>query len=195
MQKLVIAVGLAIAATTALPAAAQTGAVAVSSTPGKVQVADTIKVSATITAIDAKTRDVTLKTTDGKEAVVTAGPAVKNFDKLKVGDKVDMQYVEALTLELKKGGGLVVQRTDKAGAAAAKPGEQPAGAVGREVTVVADVVGVDAATQTITLRGPQRTVDLRVRDPEQFKRIAKGDQVEATFVQAVAIAVEPAAKK
>ncbi len=195
MQKLVIAVGLAIAATTALPAAAQTGAVAVSSTPGKVQVADTIKVSATITAIDAKTRDVTLKTTEGKEAVVTAGPAVKNFAQLKVGDRVEMQYVEALTLELKKGGGLVVQRTDKAGAAAAKPGEQPAGAVGREVTVVADVVGVDAATQTITLRGPQRTVDLRVRDPEQFKRIAKGDQVEATFVQAVAIAVEPAAKK
>jgi Cu/Ag efflux protein CusF len=195
MQKLVIAVGLAIAATTALPAAAQTGAVAVSSAPGKVQVADTIKVSATITAIDAKTRDVTLKTTEGKEAVVTAGPEVKNFAQLKVGDKVDMQYVEALTLELKKGGGLVVQRTDKAGAAAAKPGEQPAGAVGREVTVVADVVGVDAATQTITLRGPQRTVDLRVRDPEQFKRIAKGDQVEATFVQAVAIAVEPAAKK
>jgi Cu/Ag efflux protein CusF len=195
MQKLVIAVGLAIAATTALPAAAQTGAVAVSSTPGKVQVADTIKVSATITAIDAKTRDVTLKTTGGKEAVVTAGPEVKNFAQLKVGDKVDMQYVEALTLELKKGGGLVVQRTDKAGAAAAKPGEKPAGAVGREVTVVADVVGVDAATQTITLRGPQRTVDLRVRDPEQFKRIAKGDQVEATFVQAVAIAVEPAAKK
>jgi hypothetical protein len=195
MQKLVIAVGLAIAATTALPVAAQTGAVAVSSTPGKVQVADTIKVSATITAIDAKTRDVTLKTTEGKEAVVTAGPEVKNFAQLKVGDKVDMQYVEALTLELKKGGGLVVQRTDKAGTVAAKPGEKPAGAVGREVTVVADVVGVDAATQTITLRGPQRTVDLRVRDPEQFKRIAKGDQVEATFVQAVAIAVEPAAKK
>ena len=195
MQKLVIAVGLAIAATTSLPAAAQTGAMAVSSAPGKVAVADTIKVSATITAIDAKTRDVTLKTTEGKEAVVTAGPEVKNFAQLKVGDKVDMQYVEALTLELKKGGGLVVQRTDKAGAAAAKPGEKPAGAVGREVTVVADVVGVDAATQTITLRGPQRTVDLRVRDPEQFKRIAKGDQVEATFVQAVAIAVEPAAKK
>jgi Cu/Ag efflux protein CusF len=195
MQKLVIAVGLAIAATTALPVAAQTGAATMSSAPGKVQVADTVKVTATITAIDAKTRDITLKTAEGKEAVVTAGPAVKNFDKLKVGDKVDMQYVEALTLELKKGGGLVVQRTDKSGVAAAKPGEQPAGAIGREVTVVADVIGIDAAKQTITLRGPQRTVDLRVRDPEQFKRIAKGDQVEATFVQAVAIVVDPAAKK
>jgi Cu/Ag efflux protein CusF len=124
---------------------------------------------------------------------VTAGPEVKNFDKLKVGDQVDLQYVEALTLELKKGGGLVVARTDKSGAVAAKPGEMPAGAVGRQVTVVANVVATDPAKQTVTLKGPKQTVELRITDPEQFKRVAKGDQVEATFTQAMAVAVEPAA--
>jgi hypothetical protein len=67
--------------------------------------------------------------------------------------------------------------------------------VGRQVTIVADVVGVDPATQTVTLKGPQRTVDLVVGDPEQFKRVAKGDQVEATFTQAFAMALEPAAGK
>ncbi len=36
---------------------------------------------------------------------------------------------------------------------------------------------------------------MRIQDPEQFKRIAKGDQVEATYTQALAIAVTPAAKK
>jgi len=35
-------------------------------------------------------------------------------------------------------------------------------------------------------------VDLRVDDPEQFKLVAVGDQVEATFTEAVAISVEPA---
>ncbi|HQR10595.1 MAG TPA: hypothetical protein PLW68_04630, partial [Casimicrobiaceae bacterium] len=69
------------------------------------------------------------------------------------------------------------------------------GAVGRQVTIVADVVGVDAAKQVVTLKGPQRTVELKVRDPEQFKLIAKGDQVEATYTQALAIAVAPVAKK
>jgi hypothetical protein len=44
----------------------------------------------------------------------------------------------------------------------------------------------------ITLKGPQRTVDLRIPDPEQFKRIAKGDQVEAKYTQAVALTVEAA---
>jgi len=59
---------------------------------------------------------------------------------------------------------------------------------------MAEVVALDPATQTVTLRGPQRTVELKVRDPEQFKRVAKGDRVEATYIEAVAIAVDPAKK-
>jgi len=75
---------------------------------------------------------------------------------------------------------------------AAKPGQAPGAAAGRQVTVIADVMSVDAKKQTVRLRGPQRTVDLKVRDPNQFKLIKVGDQVEATFTEAVAIAVEPA---
>ena len=60
------------------------------------------------------------------------------------------------------------------------------------MTVVADVIGVDAATQTVTLRGPRRTVDVKVRDPAQFKLVAKGDQVQATYTEALAVSVEPA---
>lgn len=175
-------------------AGAQTGGAMVGTAPGKAGAVQTIKVTATITAIDKASRDVTLKGPQGNEMTVTAGPEVKNFDKLKVGDQVDMQYVEALTLELKKGGGLVVGRTEKADAVGAKKGEMPAGAVGRQVTIVADVVAVDPAKQTVTLKGPKQTVDLRIPDPEQFKRVAKGDQVEAKFTQAFAIAVEPAKK-
>ena len=67
--------------------------------------------------------------------------------------------------------------------------------MGRQVTVVGDVIAVDAATSTVTVRGPKRTVELKVQDPAQLKLIAKGDQIEATFTEAVAIAVTPAAKK
>jgi Cu/Ag efflux protein CusF len=177
------------------PATAQTGGAVVGTAPGKAAIAQTVKVSATITDIDKATRDVTLKGPQGNLMTVTAGPDVKNFDKLKVGDQVDLQYVEALTLELKKGGGMVVGRTEKADAVGAKKGESPGGAVGRQVTIVADVVAVDPAKQIVTLKGPKQTVDLRIPDPEQFKRIAKGDQVEAKFTQAFAVAVEPTAKK
>ena len=46
--------------------------------------------TATITAIDKATRDVTLKGPQGNEMTVTAGPEVKNFEKLKVGDQVNL---------------------------------------------------------------------------------------------------------
>lgn len=190
LKSLCFAAAIALAGT----AVAQTGGAVVGTAPGKAVAAQTVKITATITAIDKASRDVTLKGPQGNEMTVTAGPEVKNFDKLKVGDQVDMQYVEALTLELKKGGGMVVGRTEKADAVGAKKGETPGGAVGRQVTIVADVVAVDPAKQTVTLKGPKQTVDLRVADPEQFKRIAKGDQVEAKFTQAFAIAVEPAKK-
>lgn len=194
MHRLVASTAIAILSALALPVAAQTGGVAVATAPGKGAVAETVKVEATISAIDKAARAVTLKSAKGEELTVTAGPEVKNFDQMKVGDVVTVEYLRALALELKKGGGLIVQRTEQAGGAAAKPGEKPAGAVGRQVKVVADVVDLDPARQTVKLKGPQRTVELHIADPEQFKRIAKGDQVEATFTEAVAIAVTPAAK-
>ena len=186
--------GLAVSVAIALPVAAQTGEVAAASGPGKVGVAQTVDVTATITAIDKATRDITLKGPQGNEMTVTAGPKVRNFDKLNVGDQVTAKYVEALTLQLVKGGGQKGSRMEDIGGARAKAGAQPGGVVGRRVTIVADVIGLDPAKQTVTLKGPEHTVELVVKDPEQFKLISKGDQVEATYTQALALAVEPAKK-
>ena len=55
---------------------------------------------------------------------------------------------------------------------------KPGGTIGREITVMADVVAVNAKAKTVTLKGPQgNTVDVIVEDPEQMKNIRKGDQV------------------
>jgi Cu/Ag efflux protein CusF len=176
-------------------AVAQTGSMsAVKSEPGKVTVAEAIRVTASVEALDKAKRLVTLKGPEGNTFVVQAGPEVKNFDQIKVGDLVVARYVEALTLELKPGGGQIRERTERENAVAAKPGQAPGAAAGRQVTVIADVMSLDAAKQTVRLRGPQRTVDLKVRDPNQFKLIKVGDQVEATFTEAVALSVEPAPK-
>jgi hypothetical protein len=80
-------------------------------------------------------------------------------------------------------------------AAKAKPGEKPAAAGARQVTVIADVVAVDPVKSTISLKGPQgKVVTLNVQNPDQFKVVKKGDQVEATYTEALALSVEPAPK-
>jgi len=175
------------------PAIAQSSGTAVTRAPGKVSMSQAMEGSATIAAIDKASRTITLKRTKGDEVKVVAGPEVKNFDQLKVGDVVNVTYLESLALELKKGGGLKVEKTEKAGVVGAQPGATPAGAAGRQVTVVGDVIKLDAATQTITVKGPERTVELKARDPEQFKLIAVGDQIQATYTEALAVSVTPAA--
>src|SRR5438552_5702441 len=164
MRKLISSISLVVVIALTSPSEAQTGAAVVGKGPGVAGAAQTVKVTATITAIDPATRAVTLKGPQGKEIVITAGPDVKNFAQMKVGDQVNAEYVEALTLELKKGGKAIVARTEETGVASpAKAGDKPGGVAGRQVKVTADVVAVDPATQTVTLKGPQQTVDLKVR--------------------------------
>lgn len=192
MQKswFVLVLSLAVA----VPAAAQTMQGFAGQGPNAVAAARTVDLTATITAIDKAKRAVTLKGPQGNEKTVIAGPDVRNFDQLKVGDQVVAQYTEALVLELKKGSDLVVGRKEEVMGGAAKPGQAPGAALGVKVTIVGEVVETNPASQTIVVRGPQRIVEVRIDDPERFRRIAKGDKIEATYVEAAAIAVKPAAK-
>jgi len=194
MRKHLTALAVAVAAIGApLYAQAQSAGAVVAKEPGKVAMAEAVRLSATVQAIDKDKRLVTLKRADGSTFAITAGPEVRNFDQIKVGDQVVARYVESLSLELKKASGGIRERVEREGGAVAKPGEKPGMAVGRQVTVVADVVAVNKAKQTIRLRGVEHTIDLKVRDPNQFKLVKVGDQVEATFIEAVALSVEPAA--
>ncbi|MDZ7653936.1 MAG: hypothetical protein U5L03_15955 [Burkholderiaceae bacterium] len=197
MKKELVIAAAALVGAVCVPAMAQQkpdakGAVVTSTEPGKGTIAATVSVSATVTAIDQATREVTLKGPEGREVTVTAGPDVRNLAQVKVGDLVTVRYLEALTLTLKKAGKDARTMKESEAGARAKAGERPGGAVARQVEVVADVIAVDAKTQTVTLRGPKRTVDLKLRDPEQFKLVKVGDQVQATYTEAVALAVEPA---
>ena len=144
-------------------------------------------------AIDKATRTVTLKGPQ-RTVDVVCGDEVRNFDQIRVGDNVVVKYVEALTLELKKTKA-PLDAKGEAAAVRAAPGARPAGAVGREITVLADVVAVDPKKSIISLKGPRGNVyDLKVQNKDHFKVVKKGDQVEAVYTEALAIAVTPAPK-
>src|SRR5688500_9539989 len=76
----------AIAAAAAVSAFAQSVSAVVATKPGAGMVAQTVDVTATITAIDPSSRLVTMKGPQGREVAVVAGPEVKNFANMKVGD-------------------------------------------------------------------------------------------------------------
>ena len=64
------------------------------------------------------------------------------------------------------------------------------------VKTTATVVGVDAGTRVITLKGPAgNTVEMVVRDPAQLANIKKGDQVQAVYTESFAVKVSAAPAK
>jgi len=167
----------------------------VASEPGKAAIVQAAEMSAQVVGIDKATRTLTLKVKKGQVVDVVASDDVKNFDQIKLGDLVVARYAEALTLELKKGKGASGGVKMSEDSAKAKPGERPAVIGARQVTALVDVVGVDPKAGTITVKGPAGNLTaLKVQNPDQFKVVKKGDQIEVTYTEALALSVEPAPK-
>lgn len=160
--------------------------------PGSALITETVEVSAIIVDIEAAERLVVLRIQDGREFAVVAGPEVRNFAQLRLGDEVVALYVQALSIELRKAGAGTSQSGASAAVLKAPEGGKPGAAIGTRVTLVADVTGVQTDMQTVTLRGPKgRSIDVQVRDQAQFSLVAVGDKVELTYAEAMAVSVEP----
>jgi len=184
----------------ALPALAQKpdmkGGAVVASEPGKAAVVAAAELSAQVVSIDKKTRTLSLKGPKGNVMDVAVSNEVKNFGKIKVGDLVVVRYMQSLALELQPvktgAGGISVTE----GAGKAEPSKRPAVGAVREIQAIAKVTAIDENAKTISLTGPRgNTVTLDVQNPEHFKVVKMGDEVLVTYTEAVAISVEPGAKK
>ena len=150
-----------------------------------------------VTKIDAATRTVTLKNKDGETSIV-AGPEVKNFAEIKVGDRFYVVYELAVAIELvkvKNPGTTSEQVTTST--TTAPQGDKPGMITTNTVTATANVEAIDAAKNIVSLKGPQCNIfKVKVQNPDLMKDIAVNDQVKVVYTEAIAAVVSaPAAKK
>ncbi|HZF14480.1 MAG TPA: hypothetical protein VE046_00925 [Steroidobacteraceae bacterium] len=152
--------------------------------------------SATVTAIDYQTRLITLRGTSGNSLTLVVDDSAKNFNQVKVDDKVTVSYYQGFAAEVKKPGTGVKGVEETATGGIADPGERPAAGVGAMIRTTVIIESVDTSFDTVTFRrhdGAVRTI--AISDPNIRKAIhdlKKGDEVEVTYVEAVAIEVTPA---
>ncbi|MEO8603457.1 MAG: hypothetical protein ABI629_12845 [bacterium] len=154
---------------------------------------NSVTVSAKVISIDQKKRTAVLQGPDGDRFTVKVDPSVQNLDKVKAGDSVSATYFESLAYEVKKPGDAVPGVNVSTAGDAAKTNQLPAAAAGRAVTVTSTIVGIDENKGTVTLQPPDGSdpVTVKVRDPSKLKHVKKGDLVEVTYTEAVALGVEP----
>lgn len=171
-------------------------AVAVVKSPDGGVAAEAVQLQGKIKSVDKKARSVVIVGPNGNEIQMNLSDEVKNFDQIRKGDLVTLTMMHALALELRKvANSGIRERVDSESVRAAKPGEKPGVVVEKSVRVIANVVAVNAKAQTVTLRGPKRTLELALKDPSVLKDVKVGDQVEVDYVEAVALTVSAAPKK
>ena len=179
----------------ALPAFAQQPAQA-TAPPRTVE--QTIEATAKVTAVDAAKREVTLKNDAGEITTIAVGDEVKRFDEIEVGDTVRARYTIGITGELrpateeeKKEPFIAVE-----GGGRSPEGTAPGAGGARMVRIVATIQEIDAAAQTVTLKGPNGNV-ATVKTPEaDVLALAKvGDTVVVTAAESVAVSLEKVAGK
>jgi len=190
------AAAIFLASPLAIAQKAPEGAGAIATAPGKGGAMQAAKASAVVESIDKANRSVTLKLANGETRTVDAGPDVRNFDQIKVGDTLTVKYLEAFAIELKKDGKAPLGRSEVKSMERSEPGKKPGGTATREITAVGEVVSVDMAKKHISVKNDKgQIIDLKISDPEQLKLAKKGDQVHVTYTEAVAIEMTPAAPK
>jgi len=188
---IVVACGLSLAAC-AKPKPPPPPVAVASIQEGKNSITSTNVVSATATvvSINHRTRMVTLLRSDGQRVRFRVSDEVKNLPEVKKGDQVNVTYYESIALHLRKPGHGRTGVTVDEDAARAQPGELPAGAVAREVTVTSKVVGIDRQNRSATLQLPDKErLTFPVEDPSRLDRVRVGDLVQLTYREAIAIAV------
>ena len=162
---------------------------------GGIGSSQTITARAKVQAIDLATREVTLV---GPEGVFTihAGDAVRNLDKINVGDTVVATYYASIVLVLSAPGTQVPDNQVNAAASRAAKGQMPAAALRTKMIVTGTVVAVDLVNHAISLVNPSGGMvhTFNVTDPQRqaaLKRVKVGDSLTAVGTEAFAIALEP----
>jgi hypothetical protein len=184
---------LVLAGASPATAGSPSGSPASTGTPGPAA-AELTRESVTVTAIDRAKRSVTLQNADGDTKSVKVPEDMKSFDTLKVGDKIDIEYYESVSVNVLPAG---TKPTMSESTSGGRTGEGSA-ATAREMQISGTVLAVDAKANKVTIKGPRgNTRTVNVSDPQMQKKLQTlkpGQVVQLTYTEGVAASIRPTSK-
>jgi len=154
--------------------------------PDGVEVVDTITTVATVSAIDANKRKVTLTTPDGRSSTVKAGKDV-DLGALSVGQQLGVQISEATALEIRDDG---TPASDAVAVSLAAASDGQTGAVfeGAAVESSARVTAIDAQSRKVSFEFADGTTQSLKVAKDDLSGLAVGDTVIVQYAESVLLA-------
>jgi uncharacterized OB-fold protein len=142
-----------------------------------------------VEAVEAQTRTVTIKKADGTYVTTVAGPEVKRFDEVKIGDKVTAKYYENVIVRVKKPGEPDVD--SKAAGTTGSGQATPGGTKAKQRTITATVTAMDPAVPSMTFTGPNGwKYTSRIQDTAAAAQVKVGDKVDIVWTEAMLVSID-----
>ena len=149
-----------------------------------------IHVTATVIAVDAAKRTVLIVGPLGRTNTYTCGPAVRNFNQIKVGDKVKATLVESVAV-VAGPANAPASVGESSTVAVAPKGAMPGVVMAKTVEITDKIEAIDSATRTIILEGISGHPKAVKAGPKVDLAVLKaGDDVRLRITEALAIVVE-----
>jgi hypothetical protein len=149
--------------------------------------------TAIVDAINHETREVTLRSRDGKTVSFVVSEEAHNLDQVSVGDYVVTSFNETIHIQVHSSEDAKAEVSAAAAVARAEKGDKPGMAATEQLVMTAIVEDINIEANTFKLKGPQGDIDeYTARNPENLKKAQVGDLVTMTYTKSVALTVEKA---
>jgi len=150
----------------------------------------TVKLTTVVDAIDREARTVTLKGPQGNTRTIQAREDSDNIDRIEVGDNVDVEFVQHMSIEVFANDGMEPGSGVMTATGINKEGETPAGMEMITTVTTATVEDINIEANTFKLKWPGGEIQEYVaQDPENLKKAAVGDLVVTSYTEAIALSL------
>ena len=149
-----------------------------------------IEMQGTINEIDKDTREITIIGSKGELHTITAGPEVKRFDDIEVGEVITFDFYKYIKAEFRKPTAeelaeplVVLAEAEKAGL-----DMEPGAAIGAVVKAVVTIQVINMPFMFVNIQGPQGNfTTIQMEDKELIQKLHVGQVVILTYAEAVAV--------
>jgi hypothetical protein len=140
----------------------------------------------TVTKVDRDARVVTFRGPRGNLGTLKVPPESQNLDQVKPGQQFRMKYMEAVAVEIRKGG--KPSATAEEQVKVAPKGAKPGGVMVRTRQIAGVVDAIDYTNRYVAVRGPKGNVlALKVADDVKLEELSAGDRISVTHTEALAV--------
>lgn len=144
---------------------------------------------ATVESVNLKTRMVKLRSLEGRPFTIHVGKEAVNLPQVKAGDRVEITYTESLEVRMAEPGEVIEESSTVVGRAV--PGAKPGGFGITETNITAEILDLDKANETDTLKMANGSVaTVKLQNPANLEKVKVGDTIAIKYLEALEITVK-----